>query len=882
MSGPSSLLQPLEQAESVGQLGNKAVNLGRLLRDGFPVPPGMVIPDRVLQGHLRQCGLTTQIDALFSQLDRLNRREIRRTSQSLCERVIATPLDRTLRDELARRHVEHWLGRRLAVRSSAVAEDSAQASFAGQLDTFLGIETLAELELAIRRTWASLWSERALLYSRHKGLRPRHMGVLLQEQVDARWSGVLFTRDPGSQHADCMLVEYCPGLGDALVSGAITPASLRIARHDLTLLGDPPLSAAGQIDSLQRVGLLAVARMALEVERRCALAQDIEWSIDARGEAVLLQARPISAVANESSPVRVYWTNANIAENFPEPVSPFLYSLVRPGYSAYFRNLALGFGLSQDRVNAMRDALENIVGVHAGRLYYNLTNIHTVLRLAPGGRWLVRSFNLFVGAADIPEPAPANMGRIERLREALWILAKTTWQYLWVQRRVRSFERRVDEYARQTHPDLLPGKSTDALQRDLRRFLEIRLEQWNDAALADCAAMVCYGLLKTELARQLGAGEDAALHNQLLKGLPGLASAEPVTKLWELAQWLRAQQRLRETFETSTAEMILARLQEPEWQAFRERLAIYLDRWGFRSSGELMLTTLTPQENPLPVLRLLQAYLREATLSPESVSRAQVRARETTTAAVASRLSSWNPARAMFPFTRASRFLALLKATQGAIKLRERARMKQALLYTRLRHVALAIGDRLVRQGIIADRTDIFFLTTSEADALLSGTNLCHESWVAEIAARRSELERLRSVRAPDHLVLAPREQWSAAREPPPSRESDTDSCLKGSSACGGVARGRAAVLLDVAEADQLEAGQILVTRQTDPGWAAVFFLTGGLVIERGGMLSHGAIIAREYGIPAVVGVPDATRLIRNGDTLCVDGDHGTVHLSRR
>jgi len=882
VSGSFSLLQPLEEAASVGQLGNKAVNLGRLLREGFPVPRGMVIPDRVLQGHLRQCGLMAQVDALVDGVDRLDRGEIRGASRVICERVITTPLERTLRDELARHHARHWLGRPLAVRSSAVAEDSAQASFAGQLDTFLGIESVAELELAIRRTWASLWSERALLYSRHQGLKPRHMGVVLQEQVDARWSGVLFTRDPGSQHEDCMLVEYCPGLGEALVSGAITPASLRIARHDPELLGDPQDSAVRQLDPLQRSGLLAVARMALDVERRRAVAQDIEWSIDNRGEPVLLQARPISAVANKSSPARAHWTNANIAENFPEPVSPFLYSLVKPGYSAYFRNLALGFGLSRARVEAMSEALENIVGVHAGRLYYNLTNIHTVLRLAPGGRWLVRSFNRFVGAADIPEPAPANVSRVERLREALWILARTTWQYLRVQRRIRSFEHRVDEYARETHPELLPAKSADELRRDLRRFLEIRLEEWNDAALADCAAMVCYGLLKTELARQLGAGEDAALHNQLLKGLPGLASAEPVTKLWELAQWLRAQQRLRETFETSTVEMILARLHEPEWQAFRERLAIYLDRWGFRSSGELMLTTPTPQENPPPVLRLLQAYLREATLSPESVSRAQARARETTTTAVATRLTPWIAGHALFPFTRASRFLALLKATQGAIKLRERARMKQALLYTRLRHVALAIGDRLVRHGMIEDRTDIFFLTTSEVDALLSGTHPCREACVGEIAGRHSELERCRNLRPPDHMALGPGEQWSATGEPMSAHDTATDSCLKGSSACGGVATGQAAVLLDVADADRLEAGQILVTRQTDPGWAAVFFLTGGLVIERGGMLSHGAIIAREYGIPAVVGVRDATRLIRNGDTLCVDGDHGTVHLSRR
>jgi phosphohistidine swiveling domain-containing protein len=876
-------LLSLEDAFSSGELGNKAVSLGNLLRDGLPVPRGVVIPDRALQAHLVRCGIAEDVGALLDGLDRLGRDEIRDTSRRIRERIEVTPLHQALRDELASHHASHWFGKVLAVRSSAAAEDSLQASFAGQLDSFLRINSVEEIETAVRRTWASLWSERSLLYARQKGLRPRCMGVILQEQVDARLSGVLFTRDPLDEQSDWMLAEYCSGLGEALVSGAMTPSSLRIARHHLELQAAPQSGTGLDLDPVYRRGLQAIARMALEIEARGATPQDIEWSIDGNGAPWLLQARPISMTARQQvpAPVQVHWSNANIAENFPEPVSPFLYSLVKPGYTAYFRNLALGFGLSRERVRRMSDALEDLVGLHAGRLYYNLTNIHTVLRLAPGGRWLVRSFNLFVGAAEIPETSLAAMGRVERLREALRILARTTWQYLWIQRRVQSFERRVDEFARETQPDLLPEKSTGELRRDLQRFLEIRLAQWNDAALADAAAMVCYGLLKAQLASNLGAGDDVGLHNDLLKGLPGLASSEPVMKLWELAQGLRDDPDLQALFEENDVETIFARLGEPGGRGFRARLDTYLDRWGFRSSGELMLTTPTPHENPLPVLRLLQAYLRETTTSPDAMSRKQAAAREATTAAVAARLTGWRPGHALFPLTRASRFLALLRATQGAIKLRERARMKQALLYTRLRHVALAIGDRLVQRGLFSDRADVFFLTTTEVDDLLADAVLDGESAAARVATRRAEFERFRTQTPPDCLALAPGEQWSAAAGENPATGVQTGDYLRGNSACGGVATGTAAVVLDVAEADRLEAGQILVTRQTDPGWAAVFFLTSGLVIERGGMLSHGAIIAREYGIPAVVGVPDATRLIGNGDKLRVDGDHGIVQLIR-
>jgi pyruvate,water dikinase len=289
-----------------------------------------------------------------------------------------------------------------------------------------------------------------------------------------------------------------------------------------------------------------------------------------------------------------------------------------------------------------------------------------------------------------------------------------------------------------------------------------------------------------------------------------------------------------------------------------------------------MLTTPTPQEDPRPLLRLLQAYVQADVQSPDELSRIQQREREATTTQVAARLSAG----------RARRFRWLLAATQGAIQLRERARMKQALLYTRLRHIALHLGDRLVEQGVLGCRDDIFFLTTDEVlervaarPAIEPGD--AYPDLTELIETRRCALDSAATEAPPDIIVLARGASWSpatAARPAtgagPPARH------LTGNGACGGSATGVATVVLDVAQSNRVQAGQILVTRQTDPGWATVFFLVRGLVIERGGMLSHGAIIAREYGIPAVVGVPNATRLIADGERIHVDGDKGIVELS--
>jgi len=387
--------------------------------------------------------------------------------------------------------------------------------------------------------------------------------------------------------------------------------------------------------------------------------------------------------------------------------------------------------------------------------------------------------------------------------------------------------------------------------------------------------MVCYGALKALLARWLPQRDQIGLQNDLLKGLPGLASAAPVERLWALAEAARADPRLNRLLCDADADVVMEQLRSPQFAAFRAALEEYFERWGFRYSGELMLTQPTPQEQPLPVIRLLQTYVRLQQKGPAQISAAQAQAREIETERIAAALTPWAWQRALPLMSRAAWFRIVLRATQGAIRLRERVRMKQALLYTRLRHVALALGDRSTARGALESRDDVFFLTVDEAIALAGASSPVAKT-LAIVHARKQEHAGCQGVEPPDSFALERGKQWmpvrSSAQPAAEARER-----MYGSGACGGSVLGTAAVALDVQDADRLEPGRILVTRQTDPGWASVFFLVEGLVVERGGMLSHGAIIAREYGIPAVVGVAHATRLIRNGDTVRVDGDLGMV-----
>jgi pyruvate,water dikinase len=226
----------------------------------------------------------------------------------------------------------------------------------------------------------------------------------------------------------------------------------------------------------------------------------------------------------------------------------------------------------------------------------------------------------------------------------------------------------------------------------------------------------------------------------------------------------------------------------------------------------------------------------------------------------------------------------LLPWTHASIRYRERARLKQALLYSRLRRIALAIGDELVRRDILSTRDDVFWLTVTELDELAAGGAMFAHNTRDMAALRASAHAKLSAMTPPDSFTLAEGEYLDGSPTGQDHAQRDTRAhatgALRGTAACTGCVTGRASVLRDVTEAERLAEGDVLVTRQTDPGWGPVFFLISGLVIERGGMLSHGAILAREFGIPCIVGVREATRVIPDGATITVDADEELVHVA--
>ncbi|MBN1422228.1 MAG: hypothetical protein JXP34_25870, partial [Planctomycetes bacterium] len=638
---------------------------------------------------------------------------------------------------------------------------------------------------------------------------------------------------------DRIVIEGGRGLGDAVVSGRAVVDRFVVAKRDLRIV---ERASTGCIDD----GIAnRIAGLALRIERLFGSPQDIEWAV-AGGEAFVLQARPITAPLRERSRAdRQIWTNGNAGEVLPDVVTPMTWSIVG---SIAERLLRVGLGAIGLDLRACP-----ILGRIAGRAYFNLNTLVAALRRVP----MLRSrdvHELFGGmqggasaAAKVeipPEDLPDVRFSWLRLaaqipRFAAAILADASCRARRALLRVRATN---DSLERIAIDDLADGELVGLIRREARNPVG------GDGALlavnlVAIAPMDLFGRCRAWFGEK---GE--ALASRLLSGVGGLDDADAGHELWSLAAWAHA-----------CPEMERALLAGGDAGAeFRARWDAFLRRHGHHTRGEIELANPRWSEAPGDVLETLRSYVRGIG-EADPVERARRVARERRALARECRRRLRNP------FRRAL-FDVLLRRAERGTAARENLKSEVVRRLALVRRMLLALGERFARGGILERRDDIFFLRIDELDRPeIRGAS--------RIRARRAEFER------------------DLAVTPPPVVEGrfDPDRASTGSIAEGariltglavsaGTAEGPARVLLRTGT-EQLLPGEILVAPFTDPGWTPHFVHAAGIVMDMGGLLSHGSIIAREYGIPTVVNVGPATRIIRTGDIVRVDGDRGIVEI---
>jgi rifampicin phosphotransferase len=888
--------------------GEKAFNLGELLCAGLPIPPGFVVSTAAYERFVQANGLQAEIERLAQTIFLTRLATAEYAAHAIRELFEQGALPEEISDTILTAY-QNLGGTAVAVRSSATAEDLPGTSFAGQHETFLNVSNPEALFRSLRGCWASLWTARALIYRARQHSAPQtvRMAVIVQQMIPAIASGVLFTCNPVTGAHNEMVINAAFGLGEAIVSGRVSPdvitldkvsgqvKSVEVAEKLLMTdstsnnvveqeipreLRHQTVLSAEQITRLLQLGKT--------IEQHFQAPQDIEWAITER-QVFVLQARPITTRyphvvtvhqkalpvpgddgwdRRTESPTHPYdvWTRTNIGENLPNPVTPL---------SATLFSALLLLGRMPAKAERALDAppLPTFVPFqrYYGRLFVNEGFlIHGALQAG-----IPTSFvDTIWGTSGRGQRSTDDTFHVFRLLRSLpsfvyWVVQQTRKQAKSPKQNSQKVPRlngeqlyaQIDQWVETFQPQDMHQLDDGVLWN---RWIPLWFERVKvlgpSLVNGQLAALACY-LLERRVSKWTGKKGQATV---LVQALSGVYTAEIGPALWRMAQTLRSL-HLDELLQSRPASEALTLLQEqPEAQPFMMELQALLQRHGYRCPNDAELHNPRWGEAPDQVLDLVKSYLfMDDTANPVETEQRRQQERETLTAQIAAQL---NPIRRRM-------FHWLLRQAQNKLRLRDNNRSAISKFYSPMRPLMVEIGRRWAEKGWLATPDDIFFLTLYEIDDILES-----ESWptpdkdlVTVVSLRRAAFDYWQTIVAP--AALGP------GGIPLPDPE-PTDSFLQGLPASAGRVRGTARLVRSLDEASRLLEEDILVALGTDPGWTPLFPLVSGLVIEIGGQLSHGAIIAREYGIPAVINVPGAMHFIHDGQTIEVDGLSGRVYLN--
>ncbi len=750
-----------------------------------------------------------------------------------------------------------------AVRSSGREEDGADSAHAGQFETELNVAA-ADVPDAAHRVWKSGFSETLAQYRQAKGLSgaPQPPAVVVQVMVNARAAGVAFSADPVSGDRNIVVVSAILGLADKLVGGEADGDSYRIGANGETLEAEI-VGASPVLSKAERAEVAAMARRAAE---HFGSPQDIEWAFD-RERLHMLQSRPIttlSAVKPEDDGELTIWDNSNIVESYPGVTSPLTFSFARYAYRHVYEAFSRLMGVPVSAVEEHRHVFENMLGRVDGRVYYNLLNWYRALALFPGFKANRKFMEGMMGVSEaLPQEmadaiAPPTDSGFERFFDNLKF-ARVGVGLIWHEITIRSSIDRF--YARLNAALARPNAEIDAmpatrLAAEYRHLEQQLLAKWDAPLVNDFLCMIAFGAAQKAMTKWVG-DDGLAFLSGMLIGQGDIISAEPARLIREMGAMVRERPEIVKRLAAGDVAAVDA-LPELRW-AFDA----YIAKFGDRCTQELKLESRTLHEDPVQVLMAIAAAAapKAASEAAEAMPDLHDLVPELGKRMMARWLMSWARAR---------------------VRDRENLRFERTRLFGRVRRIFLAVGGRLTEAGVLDHPRDIFNLTVEELLGAVEGAGITTD--LKALARLRDAEHRAQLVR-PD-----PPERFSirgahisgfaglAAQTAGPV---DASEARRGLACCKGVVTAKVRVIEDP-RVEALLPGEILVARHTDPGWIAVFANAAGVIAERGSLLSHSAIVAREMGVPCVVSLKGVTQWLKTGDTVRLDGGAGTVERTAR
>jgi pyruvate,water dikinase len=873
--------------------GGKGANLSKLIGAGLPVPDGFIITTEAYQNFIEANNLRERISRRVTDIQPQDSSALEDASEEI-RRWFA---DSIIPPQTVTQVVDAYntLGDApVAVRSSATAEDLPELSFAGQHDTYLNILGVEALLAALVNCWSSLWTARAIGYRSRNNISHSDtaLAVVVQKMIPSESSGILFTANPLTGLRSEAVIDATLGLGEALVAGHVEPDHYVVDQKEQKIisksLGSKKIamhskSGGGvtteQIDALETQALpdemiISLVELGVKVTELYEFPQDIEWGY-AESELFLLQSRPITSLypipaGMSPIPPRVMFSFASI-QGIMGPMTPLGQDTIRlifAGGASLF-----GFDLTHETQGLIKIAGERLWG-----------DITAVIHHPIGSRAAPR----FLSEVD-----PAVQQTLTTLRDEPGLeRGKGRLRFSTLRRLLRfvfPFLKRVMGYFKS--PQGAADQIHQASQAEITRLRE-KSEIWMEAvptldesldlyreiyngfpyAVPEIASGAAAGLipffLLNKLAFQLTGSSDLGL--EITRGLPNNVTTEMYLALWETARRIRSEEIAYQHFLYSNAEMLAEEYLENQLpKTAQTNLTKFFKRYGMRGLGEIDIGRKRWNEDPTYIIEVILNYMqiKDDSLAPDVVFKKGEQAAQQAVGDLQ------EVARSTFAGgLKAAAIKKLAVRVRELAGLRESPKFHIIQMMGIVRQALLSSGQELVAAGTIERPDDLFYLNIRELEELADGNEF---DWRELIAKRRAVYKReLNRVQIPRLLLSDGRAFFEGM-----VTDEQGGTRLIGSPVSPGYAEGSVRVVLDPLNAD-LSPGEIMVCQGTDPAWTPLFLTADGLIMEVGGMMTHGAIVAREYGIPAVVGVHQATTILQTGQGIRLNGSTGEIYLA--
>jgi len=842
------LSDPQADLETVG---GKGMSLAKLVRARLPVPDGFHVTTEAYHQFVAANNLQVKIEAALRIADPALPATLETASTTIGQFFARAEIPGDLANAIVNAYAAlPGSNPTVAVRSSATAEDLPDASFAGQQETYLNITGADQVLEATKKCWGSLWTARAIGYRARQGIGAEGvaLAVVVQLLVNAESAGIMFTANPINGNRDEVVINAAWGLGEAIVGGAVTPDTVTVnkltgglvARETAEKLVMTVRTESGTDEQpvpnpLQKVPVLSdeqaarLARYGVEIEELYGIPMDIEWTLE-DGKFAIVQARPITTLPGPplkwvTSASKAFMARGSFAEFVPDPVSPLFATLAVPIAQDATRKMINDFIGITDEESYLFEVVNGYVYVGIKNKYMGKMLLATVTKSKKvlqnsKERWeAVRAKSITV-VNKWKTRNPAELSALELLTGVRELFGATA------------------EYYTVAQSGAIPAASSSELP--FSRYYDMLVKRKDDP---------------TATTFLLG-----------FENLPLRAEKA----LYDLAMWAKGQPELADYLMRTPAETICTALQSEPLPApvsgeFATRFADYQAEFG-HTLYDLDFAKPVPADDPAPLIDAIKVYMDGKGSNPYERQRIQTKRREQAEQAITSRLGS----------LRKKWFLKLLKWAQESAPVREDCIADMGLGYPTLRRFLNEFGKRLTASNVIAQPEDIYWLEAQELDELAKALEKAEAlpNYAELVERRRTAWQRARDVTPP---VTIPEKKWVSKLMVHDNPEGDT---LKGYGASAGKTTAPACVMRGPEDFSLMHPGDVIVAVTTTPAWTPLFAMASAVVTDIGGPLSHSSIVAREYGIPAVMATGVASKRIKNGQMITVDGGAGIISLN--